>query len=206
MENTKTCTKCRELKPATLEFFHKDLEKKSGFKSQCIQCRKKYYEDNCENLKQKSKHHRENNREYYLQKQKEYYWANPEKFIQRSTKWQQENPEKVAQLYMEWVQNNPEKRREYKRKSGRKRRALKLQNEHSPYTEEEVLNLYGTDCHLCCQPIDLEAPRRTGLPRWEFGLHMDHVLPISKGGSDTLENVKPAHGKCNINKGSKIPN
>jgi 5-methylcytosine-specific restriction endonuclease McrA len=29
-------------------------------------------------------------------------------------------------------------------------------------------------------------------------LHIDHVYPLSKGGLDTLENVRPSHGKCNI--------
>jgi len=33
-----------------------------------------------------------------------------------------------------------------------------------------------------------------------MGLHIDHVMPLSKGGPDTLENVRPAHGSCNVKK------
>jgi len=31
-------------------------------------------------------------------------------------------------------------------------------------------------------------------------LHIDHLVPLAKGGSDTLENVRPAHGICNLRK------
>jgi hypothetical protein len=193
-------------KPATTEFFNIDLQKKSGFRSHCIECRKKHYQDNPEKGRQRSKRYRENNHEEYLQKQKEYYWANPEKARKRSAKWAKDNPKRIAQLSIKWAEDNPEKKRESRRKNYRKRKASKLQNGHSPYTEAEVINLYGTDCHLCGQPIDFEAPRRAGLSGWEFGLQIDHVLPVTKGGPDTLENVKPAHGKCNISKSNKILN
>jgi len=35
------------------------------------------------------------------------------------------------------------------------------------------------------------------------GLQIDHVIPIVKGGPDTLNNVRPAHGLCNIKKKDK---
>jgi 5-methylcytosine-specific restriction endonuclease McrA len=71
------------------------------------------------------------------------------------------------------------------------------------YSHELVLDVYGNVCHLCQASIDLEAPRQVGRPGWELGLHIDHVIPISKGGPDALENVRPAHGYCNQTKGSK---
>lgn len=72
------------------------------------------------------------------------------------------------------------------------------------YTYAEVLNLYGTNCHICLDPIDLNAPRNVGRDGWEKGLHIDHVIPMSKGGEDTLFNVRPSHAKCNIIKNDKI--
>jgi len=33
---------------------------------------------------------------------------------------------------------------------------------------------------------------------------VDHIVPISKGGNDTIENVRPSHGLCNLRKGSSI--
>jgi HNH endonuclease len=45
-------------------------------------------------------------------------------------------------------------------------------------------------CHLCGSKtsLDLKSPWR---------LSLDHVLPIAKGGSNTVGNVLPAHRRCN---------
>ena len=82
----------------------------------------------------------------------------------------------------------------------RRRRARKKGNGFEPYTEEQVLEKWGTDCYLCGEPIDMDAPRRVGKPGWERGLHMEHVIDIADGGRDDLENVKPSHGLCNLKK------
>jgi 5-methylcytosine-specific restriction endonuclease McrA len=49
--------------------------------------------------------------------------------------------------------------------------------------------------------IDLENSRKIGSLGWKTSLQVDHVIPISKGGSDTLENVRPSHAICNMQKG-----
>ena len=183
------CTKCKETKPATPEFFYRNSAYKSGLRSHCKDCVIKY---------------RKNNREKISEANKKYRKSNLEKIKQSKKEYREANPEKIKELKKKWAQANPEKDREGRRRNERKRRALKLQNGYSPYTEAEVLNLYGTNCHLCGQPIDFEAPRRFNKPGWELGLQMDHVIPISKGGPDTLENVKPAHGLCNITKNNKV--
>jgi 5-methylcytosine-specific restriction endonuclease McrA len=68
------------------------------------------------------------------------------------------------------------------------------------FSANMVIETYGTDCHLCGGAIDLDAPRTPGQPGWEKALHIDHVIPLSKAGDDTLENVRPSHGKCNVRK------
>ena len=37
-----------------------------------------------------------------------------------------------------------------------------------------------------------------------MGLTVDHVIPLSKGGSDELENLRPAHWICNNRKSDKV--
>jgi len=91
---------------------------------------------------------------------------------------------------------NLEKVRERERSKNRRRRA-KITND---YNELQVISVYGIDCYLCGLEIDFMAPRKCGVDGWEHGLHIDHVVPIAKGGSDTLENVRPAHGLCNLRK------
>ena len=75
-----------------------------------------------------------------------------------------------------------------------------------------MFDTYGTNCYLCDMPIDLDAPRRAGFPPkkvkgmwhfWRSGLHVEHFIPITLGGSDTLENVRPSHAWCNLAKGAQ---
>jgi len=73
----------------------------------------------------------------------------------------------------------------------------------SPYTEPDVINTYGSLCHICGKDIDLMANRKTGKQGWENSLHIDHLIPVAKGGLDILENVRPSHGKCNLMKGAR---
>ena len=75
--------------------------------------------------------------------------------------------------------------------------------EPGKYSMYEILLLHGTKCHICNLPIDFSAPRRSFKPGWEYGLQLDHVIPLAKGGSDQPINVKPSHGICNLSKGDK---
>ena len=65
---------------------------------------------------------------------------------------------------------------------------------------DEVVRTYGSNCHICQQPIDPSLPRTSKL-----GLTVDHVIPLSKGGSDTIDNLRPAHWSCNNRKSDKLP-
>lgn len=119
-----------------------------------------------------------------------------------------QNPEfrqELSDNQRKWNKENRIRRRELNRKHSRIRRSKALGNGVSKYTEAEVLEMYGTDCHICQTPIDLKANRQPGKPGWKKGLHIDHLVPILRGGPDTLENVRPAHGLCNTSKGAKVP-
>lgn len=54
-------------------------------------------------------------------------------------------------------------------------------------------------CHICDGWVDMSLPRTSGL-----GATVDHVIPLSKGGSDEPENLRLAHWACNVRKGSKV--
>lgn len=64
---------------------------------------------------------------------------------------------------------------------------------------DQVLREYGDKCHICKEQIDLDLPRTS-----RMGLTVDHVMPLSKGGSDELTNLRPAHWICNNRKSDKI--
>lgn len=123
---------------------------------------------------------------YHLQQRdykKAYYQANKELFELRRQKYIADNPD-------------------YRAAEDRRRRAKVLENGYEPYTLQDVLDKYGTICHLCEEEVDLTLPRLSGTPGWQLGLHVDHVIPISKGGPDTLDNVRPSHAICNLGKGA----
>lgn len=85
--------------------------------------------------------------------------------------------------------------------SERRRRALEAKVYSEKYTTADVLNRWGTDCYICEEQIDLDAPKivHSGV-NWQRGLHLDHVIPITDGGPDILENVKPTHALCNLSR------
>jgi len=91
-----------------------------------------------------------------------------------------------------------------RRRHAKHYRALGLSPRIGRYTETEVLDRYGTICHICNTEIDMSAPRGTGKPGWEKGLQIDHVIPLSKGGDHTIENVRPSHGHCNLTKSDTL--
>jgi 5-methylcytosine-specific restriction endonuclease McrA len=62
-----------------------------------------------------------------------------------------------------------------------------------------LLERYGGRCGICNRPIDLAL-------HWMHpqSLTIDHIHPISAGGSDDESNLWPAHRQCNEEKGDEI--
>lgn len=54
-------------------------------------------------------------------------------------------------------------------------------------------------CHICGEPIDYALPHLD--PR---SFVIDHVIPLTRGGTDTLDNVKAAHRDCNSAKRARL--
>ncbi len=181
----KTCKICKVEFPKTLEFFCKNGK---YLKSYCKNCT---YKLHAEWQKANPEKHRANNKAYRI--------ANPEKEKAGQKAWRDKNSEKVKAKSKAWSLANPEKRRGYNNKY----RAVKLGNEHSPYTETEMLERYGTVCYLCNEEIDLKAPRSLSALGHEKSFWRDHVVALTNGGPDILDNVKPSHAICNKLKGNK---
>lgn len=128
--------------------------------------------------------------------------------------WRRDNPEAWKALTLKWREANREHLRDNARAYAKatpevglrardKRRARKLNVLSESFTTQDIIDLYGTDCHLCGEPVDLEASRRVGSPGWEKSLHRDHYIPLAKGGTHTLGNMRPSHGLCNVVKGAR---
>jgi len=187
----KICKKCEIEKPSSEFYSHKQT--KDNLDTMCKPCKKeeaaKWAAKNKEKRKEISKRYVENNPEKRKETTKKYYEANKDEIRSRIKTSMGKKPEKYAEVG---------------RIHANRRRARKFENGTEPYTEQMVMEAYGTDCHICNEPIDLEAARRVGVEGWERGLQLDHVVPLSKGGDDRIENLRPAHGLCNMRKTDTI--
>lgn len=144
-------------------------------------------------------------------KEQAYYAANKEKIAARAKARRLENYEekrkKENEASRRWRENNPERAREislssYKKNYHKRKPAIKAhRNKRRAWAkgaqQTEVIHLSVLAdrdqwiCHLCGNIVLKET--------WS----MDHLIPLSKGGDHTYENVKLAHRLCNIRRGNK---
>ena len=121
-------------------------------------------------------------------------------------KYQNEVPCKPCRaVAAEYVRGRPGKLR-YNKVHGKRRRHLARANGETSYTRQFIFDRDGYECHICGEMTDPTAPHVMGQPGWERYPHLDHVIPISKGGTNTPDNVKVAHAECNLLKGDKVAN
>jgi 5-methylcytosine-specific restriction endonuclease McrA len=186
----KRCTKCGCTKPATREFFHAESSVPAGLRADCKVCR--------------------------LIGRKAWYDANRDTAIRRTVECAKKNPNRkayMAEYLPKWHQKNPnytrdrwrryreEKRKdpEWRAKELAGRRAYQAKRlaaqaagggECSP---AEILEMYDNQGGLCAY---CETPL--------FGdYHVDHMLPISRGGSSDWTNLAITCPPCNIRKHDK---
>ncbi len=116
---------------------------------------------------------------------KEYYQKNKEKVKERVTDWQRNNADKVKGYKRDWKQRNPDAVTAHKNA----RRAASLKG--GKYTAKEwreLCDFYGNVCLSCGTDKDITV---------------DHVKPLSIGGTNTIDNLQPLCGSCNYRKGRK---
>lgn len=187
----KTCQKCKIDK--SLDDFYKHKQTKDGYETTCKPCKKlaadKWSKENKDQRLENSKRYNERHPERRQETVAKYYQANKQYLNERVKSSRAKNKELYAELG---------------RTHSNRRRARKLDNGFEPYTEKQIIDTYGLLCNICNEPINFVSARKVGKRGWERGLHIDHVIPIAKGGPDTLENVRPTHGLCNIKKGDSV--
>jgi hypothetical protein len=120
-----------------------------------------------------------------------------EKARKRSAEWKEKNPRKAKRSnHFNYIHN-----KEKYANHDRARRARKYGVNHHAYNLSQVVERYGLECWVCHTDIDLSLPR-TG--HKTMGLHLDHLIPLIKGGHDKLGNIRPTHGVCNLRKGDSL--
>ena len=110
-------------------------------------------------------------------------------------RWYEQNQEISIWRAKQYRIEHPEWAREANTRGSRKRRATKLSAPLNDLTTGEWKLLLDTFEHSCAYCGDSESK-----------LTMDHVVPLSKGGSHTFTNIVPACKSCNSRKSATSAN
>lgn len=119
-----------------------------------------------------------------------------------SARWQanhrKQNPQKVKKSLAKWRAKNKDSILEYKRKwkaTHRVEEALAQQARNTKtktkIDKTQICNWETKICGVCDLLID-------------GAFHIDHIIPISKGGPHVVSNLQLAHPYCNLSKKDKL--
>ena len=204
----KECNCCKVTKPFS-EFGVKKSTK-DGYYGFCRQCKakkdKEYREANKDKLKDKYiKKYKDNKEEILAKRRKQYNEATPEEVKKRKEAkriYSQNAPEEVKQRKKEYDKKYfaSEAGKITTMKSIHKRRAQKLSSEDGTVTSQALDKLkeeQNHQCKYCKCELDFSAKGQ---------VHLDHVIPLSKGGAHSITNVVWSCAKCNLKKSDKLIN
>jgi 5-methylcytosine-specific restriction endonuclease McrA len=216
MGGLKRCTKCGDRKSP--DDFHMDSSRDDGRYPVCKPCRKPLsnasYVKNSVGIAARtkvrmagkygaiSKKRRENPeyveylktylKQYYLDRPEKWagvYWTKPEVLRRRARVYRATNPAKVRASVQAWRRRNPDAiaLAHHKRKAA----LAVVEDTLTPEQLGEILVYFDFRCGFCL--VDLRT-----LPK--FQRTWDHLLPVSRGGTNTADNVVPCCKTCNSRK------
>lgn len=184
-----------------------------------IKRKHEFYIRNKTTISEKAKVWRHNNKEKKAEIDKKYREANKDKLKVQAKAWKNANKDFVSKKAKEYnilnkdrrrelnkIYQNTEKGRIAKITSDNKRRFLKkqlsdntipLSNGHYP-TSKVLLEMLKQQNHKC---VYCECKISHKLKN----IHLDHIVPISAGGTHSILNVQWLCASCNLSKGAKHP-
>ena len=112
---------------------------------------------------------------------------NPDRKREIARNWGRNNKEKVLAAGRLWSKLNPEKN--VAKRNRRRAILMKLNSHYLPEEWQEVLIKFDNLCAHCAKPEKLTV---------------DHVIPLSRGGSNTIDNIQPLCRSCNSRKGVSL--
>ena len=115
---------------------------------------------------------------------------NPEHHRECMKQWYEKNRDYALAKKKEYRDQNPEKCREYNKRAKVKRRYA-VRYCDAGITLNAVFKRDGQICGIC----------GTACAREDAS--MDHITPLSKGGTHTWDNIQLAHITCNCSKGNR---
>lgn len=217
---SKVCTSCKV--EQDVDQFTIRRASKDGLAYICSTCQKKrssqYYKDNHEEMNAKGRIYYEENKEEILIRAaayrdehkeeidayfKEFRKTHSEKRVRQATEYKESHREWYdayhAEYSKEWDARNQDKRKAYIHN----RRARKTEN-GGTHTADELIERFIEQQGLCywCDKELIDPFQKGGCKRQT---HLDHVIPLKRGGRNSIENLVWACQPCNNSKGAKLP-
>lgn len=114
---------------------------------------------------------------------------------EKARKYRQKNKELCRLRLNNWYKANPEKRREQRR-----RELATKHNAEGNFTEKEFLEVCKNQdwkCRYCRCRLSKKGGKKSKI------VIREHMIPLSRGGSNYIENIQATCQSCNSKKGSK---
>lgn len=157
-----------------LSSFNKRKNSKDGYRNQCKECRRIQLNE-----------WRYKNPEKYRESNKKFYFKNTKRFAAWRKKNREDNRDREKARYQKYHQEH----KDQAKNRLNKRRSLMQQNGVFVVLEKEILKLYRSEC-ACCGSRE--------------NITMDHIIPISRGGTHGIGNLQPLCLTCNLSKSTKF--
>lgn len=186
------CGRCKVSK-ATSEF-SKDRSTPTGLKYSCKECDKE--KQNCylaepgnrEKTRASQYAFSQRNKEKILAYRRAYYERNQAIIRLKAKQYYAENREELIEVSKRWARENPEKAALVWER--RRARILGATGTHTAQEWKDVCERFGYRC-LRCGTSDKPLTK-------------DHIVPLTRGGSDSIENLQPLCKPCNSSKYTSI--
>ena len=128
------------------------------------------------------------------EKKKQRRKQHPEKYHQEGVAYYAKNKDKMNAVSATWWKAHPDKRKnKHERHRARKKSAPMIEK----IDRQTVFERDKWTCQICHKRV----PRKT--KNIKLRATLDHIVPLSKGGSHTYANVVLAHHICNSSKGNR---
>ena len=144
--------------------------------------------NNKDYYKQYSKIWQKENTEKVQAASRRYRKLHLEKARENSRNWHKRNSKKVKQIKQVWNKKNPDKTRGY----GALRRA-RIFAAPCEFINPRTVWIQDKKCCKICK-------KRVSFRR----MHLDHIIPLSKGGHHLYTNVQTSCAPCNLSKNNKV--
>ena len=181
----KKCSKCHRVLPATNEFFAKYKRSKDGLQGYCKDCQKAY--NHSPQGKASQKKYYKTHKEEKLADQKEYDNNHKEEIAARQKDYSETHKEEKAANYKVYRQT-PKGKAANKNVRHRRRQLEKKGKGFNIEQQNEMLQFF-----------DYKCPYK-GIPLTDNNIHLDHIVPLSKGGEHEVWNMIPCHCSANLSK------